>query len=126
IDMEVFEGTLVAKDFESDNEKKITVIVSGDYLTFSLSPNVMITDLDGSGMNLSSLTEQSELILKRPAEAEKPDIVQITVKSIPINKSGEGEVVNVESDQMTINIGNTQETYPIAEDALLTHDNRIL
>lgn len=125
IAMESIHGKIIAKDFDRD-ERKLTVLTEAGYLTLTLASNVTVVDTEGGGMNLGSLVEDSEIIMRRYAEADRPEIVQIVVESIPVNKSGEAKVMEVKEDSVTMEFEGEAQTYPLADNALLTYNNLIL
>ncbi len=126
IALETIEGKLAAVNFDRASDRKITIVSDGEFFTFPLSPNVSITDPEGNGMNVGSLVEDSELSLIRYAESDQPEIIQIVVISMPVHKSGQAVVIGTSDNALTIESDGQTETYPLADNVLMTYRNMIL
>jgi hypothetical protein len=84
-------GTLENLDLE---QMSLTLTTENGSRSYAISPNVAVTNKDGSGSSLSDLLPNSGLELKL-----KNDLIQqITIKSVPVSKNGEATLLNVDSD----------------------------
>ena len=63
-----------------------------DFVPYSLSPNVTVTDLEGHGLSLGSLVKDSIIELRKSKLVKSDLYTQIVVKQVPVTKSSEGTV----------------------------------
>ncbi|WP_163855904.1 S-layer homology domain-containing protein [Paenibacillus elgii] len=98
--METYEGTLA----ELFTDRMMASIQrNGKNELYDLFPTVTVTDKDGRGLSLSSLTPGSVVELKRNTLLKESKISQIVLKQTPVSKTSEGTVLslNKDSNQVT-------------------------
>ncbi|MCM3269168.1 S-layer homology domain-containing protein [Paenibacillus elgii] len=98
--METYEGTL-AEIFT--DRMMASIQRNGKNELYDLFPTVTVTDKDGRGLSLSSLTPGSVVELKRNTLLKESKISQIVLKQTPVSKTSEGTVLslNKDSNQVT-------------------------
>ncbi|NOU97505.1 S-layer homology domain-containing protein [Paenibacillus sp. LMG 31456] len=82
-----------------------------------LAPNVTVTDKDGRGLSLGSITQGSIIELKWNLLVPNAKISQIIVKQTPVSKTGEGTIISIQKDQNTVTFlektSGKNETFPL-------------
>ncbi|WP_010501060.1 S-layer homology domain-containing protein [Paenibacillus elgii] len=98
--METYEGTL-AEIFT--DRMMASIQRNGKNELYDLFPTVTVTDKDGRGLSLSSLTPGSIVELKKNTLLKESKISQIVLKQTPVSKTSEGTVLslNKDSNQVT-------------------------
>ncbi|MCP1307053.1 S-layer homology domain-containing protein [Paenibacillus tyrfis] len=98
--METYEGTL-AEIFT--DRMMASIQRNGKNELYDLFPTVTVTDKDGRGLSLSSLSPGSIVELKRNTLLKESKISQIVLKQTPVSKTSEGTVLslNKDSNQVT-------------------------
>ncbi|RKN72400.1 S-layer homology domain-containing protein [Paenibacillus ginsengarvi] len=98
IPMKSIEGTLVSVNV---NDLTASIQVAGKYYTYELASNVSVRDLNGAGLSLGSLVENSVVELKKHAMIEDAKVSQIIVKKAPVNKTVNGVFQSFDPATMT-------------------------
>ncbi|MDO3679120.1 S-layer homology domain-containing protein [Paenibacillus ehimensis] len=94
--METYEGTLT----EIFTDRMMASIQrNGKNELYDLFPTVTVTDKDGRGLSLSSLTPGSIVELKKNTLLKESKISQIVLKQTPVSKTSEGTVLTLNKDQ---------------------------
>ncbi|MFE5317225.1 S-layer homology domain-containing protein [Paenibacillus sp. NPDC056579] len=113
--METFEGTL---DQIYVPKMMVSVTQGGTEDLKELAPNVTVTDKDGRGLSLGSIPLGSIVELKRNLLIPNSKYSKIIVKQVPVTKTAEGSVVNIDRDANKITFmekaSGQNETFPIS------------
>ncbi|MFC3769243.1 S-layer homology domain-containing protein [Paenibacillus sp. GCM10012303] len=116
IPMSSITGKLVSVNI---NDLTASLEVDGKYYTYDLASNVTIRDLNGAGISLGSLLENSVLELKKHALIEDAKISQIIVKQVPLNKTFNGSFQSFDPAALTVTVTDKDtgliETYEISD-----------
>lgn len=72
----------------------LTLVTENGTQTLNISSTVSVVDQDGKGSSLGALVKGSQLELKKTGDT----VDQITIKSVPVNKSGEAVIVSIDRD----------------------------
>lgn len=94
--METYEGTL-AEIFT--DRMMASIQRNGKNELYDLFPTVTVTDKDGRGLSLSSLTPGSIVELKKNTLLKESKISQIVLKQTPVSKTSEGTVLTLNKEQ---------------------------
>ncbi|MFB6362429.1 S-layer homology domain-containing protein [Paenibacillus elgii] len=94
--METYEGTLTEVFVD---RMMASIQRNGKNELYDLFPTVTVTDKDGRGLSLSSLTPGSIVELKRNTLLKESKISQIVLKQTPLSKSSEGTVLSLNKEQ---------------------------
>lgn len=105
IPMTGVEGKLVSVDM---NELTASIEVDGKYYTYDLASNVSVRDLNGAGLSLGSLQEDSVVELKKHALIQDAKISQIVVKEMPINKTVDAAFLSFDPVNLTVKVKDRQ------------------
>lgn len=118
LEMETIRGDLVALDIE--NMSLVLERSDGTTEAFSLTDNAAVTDSQGLGVPLSSLTEGSELELRRVKGVEEVSALVLLKKAFNDEGTGVLEAVDSEKREITfVDKNGKTVTYPVANDAKL-------
>ncbi|MEF3301724.1 S-layer homology domain-containing protein [Paenibacillus sp. GYB003] len=116
IPMKSIEGTLVSVNV---NDLTASVQVDGKYYTYELSSNVSVLDVNGGGLSLGSLAENSIVELRKHAMIEDAKVSQIIVKKAPVNKTVTAAFQSFDIAALTVAVKDREtgavETYPITD-----------
>ncbi len=94
--METYEGTLT----EVFTDRMMASIQrNGKNELYDLYPTVTVTDKEGRGLSLSSLSPGSIVELKRNTLLKESKISQIVLKQTPVSKTSEGTVLSLNKEQ---------------------------
>lgn len=114
VPMKSIEGTLVSVNI---NDLTASIQADGKFYTYELASNVSVRDLDGAGLSLGSLLENSVVELRKHAVIAEAKVAQIIVKKAPVNKTVTGAFQSVDLAALTVSIKDKDtglvETYPI-------------
>jgi hypothetical protein len=123
--METIEGKLVDIKVSS---MSLTLTAGGETRTFELTPTVSVIDKEGMGASLSSLEKGSTISLKRAANISGSKISMITILEGPFNKTGEGSIVKIDGNTLTVlDTGKEKsETYSLSPELKLTYKGTAL
>ncbi|MCG7406680.1 S-layer homology domain-containing protein [Paenibacillus sp. ACRRX] len=110
------------------SEKKLYVKNSGreDLDTVLYEGNTLIKDAGGAVISADKLSPDSELTITRETFSKDRKVLEIQVKSGPVNKNGKGTITSVDVNSRMVTIKLEQgdnETYRIADDATVRYDN---
>lgn len=116
IPMKSIEGTLVSVNV---GDLTASIQVDGKYYTYELDSNVSVRDLNGAGLSLGSLAENSIVELKKHALIEDAKVSQIIVKKAPVNKTVNAVFQSVDLTAKTVAVKDSEtgtiETYTIPD-----------
>lgn len=123
VQMQSVEAKLVSVNI---NDLTASVEIDGMYYTYELASNVSVLDLNGAGLSLGSLLENTVVELKKPALVDDAKVSQIIVKKMPLNKTINAEFQSVDLTALTVTVKDRVtgliETYPIADKSLFTQN----
>lgn len=101
IQLEQLSGYFVKK---YPTDKNLALMVDGYYYTYPYSPNLKVIGADGSKLDLSDITVDTEIEIGRDTFNKNPKIQLITVKRIAINKQAQGIVQATDTAGKTIQV----------------------
>lgn len=118
--LESIEGKLIKV---YPNLYKMTMLVNDNYVDYFFDPAVKVIDMNGGGSSLSALVPNSQIEIKRDKFATDPKVQSITVKQVPLNKTGEGIVKTTNAAARSIEL--SDKTTGAAETITVTDDTQI-
>ncbi|WP_052487522.1 hypothetical protein [Gordoniibacillus kamchatkensis] len=71
---------------------------------YDLAPDVAVTDANGQGSSLSALVKNSVVEVRRNKLVKSTKYTQIVIKQLPVNKTSEGTVQEVNRDTQTFKV----------------------
>ncbi|TMV51195.1 S-layer homology domain-containing protein [Paenibacillus mesophilus] len=101
VPMKSFEGTLVSVNI---NDLTASIQADGKYYTYELASNVSVRDLNGAGLSLGSLQENSVVEIRKHALIPEAKVAQIIVKKTPVNKTVTGAFQSVDLAAQTVTV----------------------
>lgn len=102
---------------------KMTMLVNDNYVDYFFDPAVKVIDVGGGGSSLSALVPNSQVEIKRDKFGTDPKVQIITVKQVPLNKTGEGIVKTTNAAANSIEL--TDKTTGAADAITVTADTQI-
>lgn len=94
-----------------------------------LDSTSVITDGSGNVITISQIVENAELTIIRETFSGNKQIIEIQLKSSPVNKSGKGIVTTLDRTSRTLSVTDdkgTVETFTVADDAVIRVGDKIL
>ncbi|WP_233696454.1 S-layer homology domain-containing protein [Paenibacillus profundus] len=111
-----------------DNKMYVKSDGTEDLTEVFFDNTTVIKDASGNAIEPSKMTTDSVLEMKRETFTTERKIIEIQVKSGPVNKSGKGAIVSVDATSKSITIqpesGDT-ETFTVADDAIVRYKDQI-
>lgn len=101
VPMRSFEGKLVSVNI---NDLTATIQADGNYYTYALASNVSVRDLNGAGLSLGSLLENSVVELRKHAIITEAKVAQIIVKKVPVNKTVTGAFQSFDLENLSVSV----------------------
>ncbi|MCU6340273.1 hypothetical protein KW823_27565, partial [Enterobacter quasiroggenkampii] len=93
------------------------------------SSATVFKDASGNTIDPSKLMADSELVIKRETFTNERKIIEIQVKSGPVNKSAKGTITSIDVRNRSVTIKNEQgesETYTVVEGAYVRYKDQLL
>lgn len=125
VPMRSIEGKLVSVNM---NDLTLAVEIEGKFYTYDLASNVRVKDLNGDGLSLGSLLENSIIEMRKHAEIAEAKVEEITVKKAPVNKTVAGAFQSFDAAALTVVIKASDtgllETYPVSGASVFVQDEK--
>lgn len=119
VELDTIQGDVMELDLTA---MEITLASGSGAAMYELAPNAMATDMEGSGISLSAITEGSAVRLQRLAGTD--EISSIIVEELAYNATGTAEAVLVDADKRELTYRDEAtgqlQTYPVASGAELS------
>lgn len=116
VPMKSYEGTLVSVNI---SDLTASIQMDGKFYTYDLASNVSVLDVNGAGLSLGSLVENTIIEFKKHALIADAKISQIVVKKVPLNKTVNGAFESVDLAALTVSVKDKDtgllETYPLTD-----------
>ncbi|MCY9515845.1 S-layer homology domain-containing protein [Paenibacillus apiarius] len=113
----------------SDNKFYVKSDGTEDLTEVFYDNTTVIKDASGNSIDASKMTTDSVLEMKRETFTSERKIIEIQVKSGPVNKSGKGTIVSVDATNKSITIqpdSGDNETFTVADDVIVRYEDQIL
>ncbi|WP_036604516.1 S-layer homology domain-containing protein [Paenibacillus assamensis] len=112
----------------SENKLYLKVAGSEDLQQVKYEQNTILKDASGNTITVDKLTADSELTIMRETFSEDRRVLEIQVKSGPVNKSGKGSIteINKTTRNVTVKLDNgASETFRVDEQAVVSYANQL-
>lgn len=125
------ESLVVALKYVTMSEKKLYFTTNGsDVLSHIVyQPFTVFRDEEGKEIDVTKLSKDSDLLIKRETFSNERNVIEIQVKSGPIHKSGKATITAVDVKNRSLLLKTEQgnnETYTVAEDVLIRYKDQLL
>jgi len=126
------ETSTVKLRYVAPSEKKLYFTKDGsDALSDIVYDNsaTVFKDASGNTIDSSKLMADSELVIKRETFTNERKIIEVQVKSGPVNKSAKGTITSIDVRNRSVTIKNEQgesETYTVVEGAYVRYKDQLL
>ncbi|PZM65496.1 S-layer homology domain-containing protein [Paenibacillus dendritiformis] len=113
----------------SENKLYVKRDGTADLSEIFYDSSTVLKDANGNSIQASQLTEDSVLEIKRETFTSDRKVIEIQVKSGPVNKSDKGTVVAVDATNRSITIkpeSGSEETFTVAEDAVVRYKDQLM
>ncbi|GAA3405000.1 S-layer homology domain-containing protein [Paenibacillus hodogayensis] len=125
VPMKSFEGRLVSVNI---NDLTASIEMNGSYYTYELASNVSVRDLNGAGLSLGSLLENSVIELKKHALIDDAKVSQIIVKKVPLNKTVNAAFQSFDPSAMTVTVKDkdtgADDVYQISDKSIIVQGDK--
>lgn len=110
------------------SDMSLTMLVDGYYEEYELSSSVAITDLDDNGLKLSDLVTGSTIRISQDPYDDPDEVIMIVVVRTPVNKTAEGEFVEIEGGNLSVieSSSDEGESFELSEDVVITYGERVI
>lgn len=126
------ETSTVKLRYVAPSEKKLYFTRDGSDALSDIvydSSATVFKDASGNTIEPSKLVTDSELVIKRETFTNERKIIEVQIKSGPINKSAKGTITSVDAKNRSVTIkseSGESETYTVAEGAYVRYKDQLL
>ncbi|GAC44109.1 S-layer homology domain-containing protein [Paenibacillus popilliae] len=125
------ETSLATLKYAVGSENKLYVKRDGteDLTEIFYDASTSLKDASGNSVQASQLSTDSVLEIKRATFTSDRNVIEIQVKSGPVNKSDKGTIIAVDATNRSITIkpeSGSEETFTVAEDAGVRYKDQLM
>ncbi|UHA73028.1 S-layer homology domain-containing protein [Paenibacillus sp. 481] len=91
--------------------------------------DTVIKDAGGNVISASQITPESTIVIKRETFSQERKVIELQVKSGPVNKSTKGTLTEIDTPNRKVTIqpeSGAKETFTVAEDAVIRYQNKLM